>query len=96
MKRVKQIDIFTELLKLLSKRLKVKMATVVEGNQKAPFSIDTTQRCRGGHYPFPGLLHFTLDTYLILLNVSVNYTVFALQKRQQNRSLFPSEVAYYN
>ena len=32
---------------------KVKLATVVEGNQKAPFSIATTLRCRGGHYSFP-------------------------------------------
>ena len=38
------------------------LATVVEGDQKAPFSIDTTSRCRG-------LLHFTLDTYFILLSV---------------------------
>ena len=38
-----------------------KLVTVVEGNPKAPFSIATT--------PFPGLLHFTLDTYLILLSV---------------------------
>ena len=42
---------------------KVKLATIVEGDQKAPFSIATTTRCRGGHYYFPGLLHFTLDTY---------------------------------
>ena len=27
--------------------------TVVEGDQKAPFSIATTQRCRGGPYFFP-------------------------------------------
>ena len=45
------------------------METVVEGNQKVPFSIATTPRCREGATPFPGLLHFTLDTYLILLNV---------------------------
>ena len=32
---------------------------VVEGNQKAPFLIAT----------FPGLHHFTLDPYLILLSV---------------------------
>ena len=36
------------------------LATVVEGDQKAPFSIST---------PFPGLFQFTLDTYLILLSV---------------------------
>ena len=32
---------------------KVKLATVVKGNQKAPFLIDTTLRCRGRHYSFP-------------------------------------------
>ena len=30
-----------------------KLATVVEGDQKAPFSIATTPRCRGGRYSFP-------------------------------------------
>ena len=30
-----------------------KLATVVEGDQKVPFSIATTPRCRGGHYSFP-------------------------------------------
>ena len=37
------------------------LATVVKGDQKAPFSIATT--------PLPRLLHFTLDTYLILVIV---------------------------
>ena len=46
------------------------LVTVVEGDQKAPFSIATTPRCREGTSPFPGLLHFTLVTYLILLSVS--------------------------
>ena len=32
---------------------KVKLATVVEGDQKAPFSITTTPRCTGGRYSFP-------------------------------------------
>ena len=45
----------------------VKLATVVEGNQKTPFSIATTPK--EGTTPFPGLLHFTLDTYLISLSV---------------------------
>ena len=31
----------------------VKLATVVEGDQKTHFSIDTTPRCRGGRYSFP-------------------------------------------
>ena len=29
-----------------------KLATVVEGDQKAPFLTATTLRCRGGHYSF--------------------------------------------
>ena len=32
---------------------KVKLATVVEGDQKAPFSIATTPICSGGRYSFP-------------------------------------------
>ena len=44
------------------------LATVVEGDQKAPFSIATTQRCRDGRYSFP-FLHFTVDTHLIMLSV---------------------------
>ena len=35
------------------KQVKVKLATVVKGDQKAPFSIATTPRCRGGCYSFP-------------------------------------------
>ena len=38
------------------------MATLIEGDPKATFSITTTT-------PFPGLLHFTLDLYLIMLSV---------------------------
>ena len=53
----------------ISKKKKVKLATVIKGDQMAPFSIATTPRCKGGCYSFPGLLHFTLDTYLILLSV---------------------------
>ena len=30
-----------------------KLSTRVEGDPKAPFSIATTERCRGGHYSFP-------------------------------------------
>ena len=33
--------------------IKVKLATVVEGDPKAPFSIVTTPRCWGGFYSFP-------------------------------------------
>ena len=30
--------------------IKVKLAALVEGDQRAPFSIATTPRCRGGDY----------------------------------------------
>ena len=32
---------------------KSKLATVVESDQKAPFSIASTPRCGGGRYSFP-------------------------------------------
>ena len=41
------------------------MATVVEGDPKAFFSIATSPRCEGERDSFPGFLHFTLDPYLI-------------------------------
>ena len=44
---------------------KVKLATVVVGESKAPFHRGIGE----GAAPFPGLLHFTLDTYLIMLSV---------------------------
>ena len=31
----------------------LKLATIVEGDPKAPFSIATTPRCRGGRYSIP-------------------------------------------
>ena len=34
-------------------KVKVKLATVVEGDPKVPFSIATIARCRGGRYSFP-------------------------------------------
>ena len=48
-------------------KVKVKLATVVEGDPKDPFSIVTT--LGESATPFPGLLHFTLDHYLIMLSV---------------------------
>ena len=43
------------------------MTILVEGEPKAPFSIGTTPR--EGATPFPGLIHFTLDPYFIMLSV---------------------------
>ena len=34
-------------------KYKVKLATLVKGDPKAPFSIATTPSCRGGRYSFP-------------------------------------------
>ena len=35
---------------------KVKLVTVVGGDPKAPFSIATTPKCRGGCYFFPWII----------------------------------------
>ena len=40
---------------------KVNLTTIVKGDKKAPFSIATTLRCRGGRYSFPWI-----DMYLIM------------------------------
>ena len=60
---------------------KKKLATVVESDPKAPFSIATTPTFREGTTPFPGLLHFTLHPYLIMLSVeqgSIKYHFLSL------------------
>ena len=48
---------------------KVKLATLLADVSKAPFSVATTPRCRGGRYSFPGLLLFTLNPYFVMLSV---------------------------
>ena len=40
-------------LSFISSNHIVKLVTIVEGDPKAPFSIATTPRCRGGRYSFP-------------------------------------------
>ena len=73
------------LLNTLSKTLTIKLSTlgieriyiyiyiykVVQGDPKAPFSIASTPRNREGASPFSGLLHFTLDSYRIMLSVKL-------------------------
>ena len=44
--------IFVLIVKIATRNNKL-LATVVEGNRKAPFSIATTPRCREGRYSFP-------------------------------------------
>ena len=51
--------------------MKNKLATLVEGEMKAPFLIATTQKSVqvGGTTPFYWLLCFTLFPYIIMLQV---------------------------
>ena len=59
----------------------VKLMTVVKGDMKAPLSIATTLRCRGGHYSFPWIAPLTLYLYLIMLSVkqgSITYQFLSL------------------
>ena len=59
----------------------LKLSAIVEGNPKAPLSIATTPRCRRGATPYPGLLHFTLDPYLMVLSAKqggIKYPFFSL------------------
>ena len=58
---------------------KVKLATVVEGNQKAPFSIATTPRCRGRSYSFPRIVPlypWYVPCIAECLNKEVSSTIF--------------------
>ena len=50
------------------------MATVVEGDQKAPFSIATTPKCRGGRYSFPSIR----TLYCWVLSKEVSSAIFII------------------
>ena len=41
---------------------------IVVGDPKAPFSIATILRCRGGRYSLPNITPLTLDPYLKMLS----------------------------
>ena len=63
------------------------LATLVEGDPKAPFSITTIGE---GATSFPGFLHFTLDPYLILLaptSGSLDQVIVTRDKTYPNRSV---------
>ena len=45
------------------------LGTIVEATQRFPFKELLDQGLGKGVTPFHGLLHFTLDTYLIMLSV---------------------------
>ena len=53
------------------------LPTVVESDPKAPFSIATTPRSRGGDYLFPSIAPLTLEQlYLIMLSVKKESSTF--------------------
>ena len=59
--------------------VKVKLATVVKSDQKAPFSIATTPRCRGGCNFFSldcSTLPLSLTLYCWVLSKEVSSTIF--------------------
>ena len=68
MDNIAKTDLEFLLIEILHFKMK-KLATIVEDDPKAPFSIATTLRCMGWFSPIPRLFHFTLDTYIILLSV---------------------------
>ena len=53
-------------------KVKVKLATWVKGDQKAPFSIATKLRCRGGCYSIP----WTAPLYPLMLKVKQGSIIF--------------------
>ena len=50
------------------KKSNVNLATLIEGDPKAPVSIGTTLGFIGGRYSIPRFLHFTLDPHIIVLS----------------------------
>ena len=48
-----------------------KLVNRIRGRPKAPFSIATTTKCRGGHYSFPCIAPLTLDPYRIMPSVKL-------------------------
>ena len=59
----------------------ISWSTVVKGDLKAPFSIATTSRYRGGRYFFLWIVPLTFDLHLIILSVklgSIKYHLLSL------------------
>ena len=76
---------------------KVKLVIVVEGNQKVPFSLASTPKCRGERYSFPWIapllpLVRTLYCWVLSKEVSSNHFLKSLVWRNlglKPRSLGP-------
>ena len=72
------------------------LATVIEGDLMAPFSIATIPGVREGATSFPVLLHFTIDMYLIMLSVKTRYQVPFLESLVwHNLGLNPGLLDYW-
>ena len=56
------------------------LVTLVKADRKAPFSIATTSKST----PFPGLLHFILYPYLIMLSFKEGSVVYVLDMTLNN------------
>ena len=61
---------------------KVKLATIAEDDQKAPFSIATTLRCKGGRYSFTWIVPlYPWYSWVLSKEVSsTNYKVFDMTR----------------
>ena len=59
---------------------KVKLATFIDGDLKAPFSIATTLRCRGGRYSIPRIA--------LLYPWSIPYNCWVLSKEASSAIFF--------
>ena len=57
------------------------MATIVEGNPKAPFSIATTPMCRGGRYSFPETKKNTI--LLVVELLAITWVPYILRQTTQ-------------
>ena len=56
----------------------VSWPTVIKGYLKAPFTIDTTPKCRRGRFSFPWITLLSLDPYRIMLCVKQGGTKYHL------------------
>ena len=74
-----------------------KLVTIVKGDPKAPYSLATTLRCRRGHYSFPWIDQFTLDSYLIMLSVKQGFMRYQFFESlvKLNLGLYPGFLGHW-
>ena len=74
--KLSRMNSYLKIHLLIYVKKKVKLAAVVKSNQRTPFSWARHRGAGDGDTPFPGLLHFTLDMYQILLSKKASSTIF--------------------